>query len=240
MNSFEFKVYGRLALFTDPITKVGGECMSYPVPTYEAIKGILRSIAWKPTYVWVPDSIRVMKQILTRMVGVTPRIYPHGEGKAKYNLSMYTYLADVEYQVRAHFEWAQFQKDLEQDRNENKHSAIIQRAIDRGGRRDIFLGRRDCQAYVEPVVFGEGQGYYDTTEEFAFGMMFHSFGYPNETGNNMLVTRFWKPVMRKGIIEFIQPDDCPTVKVVRNNVQPQYFGREQVCPVESEEEKETV
>ena len=33
-NAIEFQVYGRMALFTDPITKIGGERSSYAVPTY--------------------------------------------------------------------------------------------------------------------------------------------------------------------------------------------------------------
>ena len=35
-------------MFTDPITKIGGEKCSYHIPTYEAVKGILKSIYWKP------------------------------------------------------------------------------------------------------------------------------------------------------------------------------------------------
>lgn len=38
-NNIEFKVTGRYALFTDPLTRVGGEKCSYHVPTYEALKG---------------------------------------------------------------------------------------------------------------------------------------------------------------------------------------------------------
>ena len=33
-NQIEFKVYGKYALFSDPITRVGGEKLSYPIPTY--------------------------------------------------------------------------------------------------------------------------------------------------------------------------------------------------------------
>ncbi len=45
MNStITFRVWGRQALFTDPVTKIGGEKFSYQVPTYEAVKGILKSI----------------------------------------------------------------------------------------------------------------------------------------------------------------------------------------------------
>ena len=46
-NSIEFKVWGPYALFSDPITRVGGEKFSYQIPTYEAIKGIVESIYWK-------------------------------------------------------------------------------------------------------------------------------------------------------------------------------------------------
>jgi len=60
-NSIEFKVWGRYALFTDPLTRIGGEKCSYHIPTYEALKGIAKSIYWKPTFVWVVDEVRVMK-----------------------------------------------------------------------------------------------------------------------------------------------------------------------------------
>ena len=37
-NSIEFKVWGRYALFTDPLTRIGGEKCSYHIPTYESLK----------------------------------------------------------------------------------------------------------------------------------------------------------------------------------------------------------
>jgi len=43
-NIIEFKVLGKYALFTDPLTKIGGEKCSYQIPTYEALKGILSSV----------------------------------------------------------------------------------------------------------------------------------------------------------------------------------------------------
>ena len=36
-NTVSFKVSGRKALFTDPLTRIGGEKCSYSVPTYEAL-----------------------------------------------------------------------------------------------------------------------------------------------------------------------------------------------------------
>ena len=65
-NSIEFKVSARHALFTDPLTKIGGEKCTYHIPTYEALKGIAKSIYWKPTFIWIIDEVRVMKRIRTQ------------------------------------------------------------------------------------------------------------------------------------------------------------------------------
>ena len=54
-NIVEFKVYGEDALFSDVLTRTGMEKYSYPIPTYEALKGIMHSIYWKPTIVWYID-----------------------------------------------------------------------------------------------------------------------------------------------------------------------------------------
>lgn len=43
-NSIEFRLWGRYALFTDPLTRVGGEKFSYHIPTYEALKEVAKSI----------------------------------------------------------------------------------------------------------------------------------------------------------------------------------------------------
>src|SRR5271157_5534748 len=71
-NSIEFRVWGRYAMFTDPLTRIGGEKCSYQVPTYEALKGVAKSIYWKPTFIWVIDAVRVMKRIRTQTKGTKP------------------------------------------------------------------------------------------------------------------------------------------------------------------------
>lgn len=210
-NSIEFKVYGRYALFTDPLTKVGGEKCSYHVPTYEALKGIVKSIYWKPTLIWVIDEVRVMKRIRTQTKGTKPQEFGGGN-----TLAIYTFLADVEYQVRAHFEWNTHRTSLKEDQIEGKHFAIAQRMVDRGGRQDIFLGTRDCQGYVEPCKFGEGAGDLDDAGELAFGLMFHGFDYPDETGDQKLHARFWRQTMNNGVIRFDRPEDCAVHRYVRD------------------------
>lgn len=202
-NDISFTVYGRYALFSDPVTRVGGEKCSYHIPTYEALKGIAKSIYWKPTFIWIIEKVRVLRPFRTQTKGVKP-IRPITGGN---DLSIYTYLADVAYQVTARFVWNAHRPELERDRIDGKHYEIAKRMLARGGRQDIFLGTRDCQGYVEPCVFGEGPGAYDDLEELAFGLTFHGFDYPDETGEKRFGARFWKPVMRRGIIEFPTPDD---------------------------------
>lgn len=87
--------------------------------------------------------------------------------------------------------------------------------IDRGGRRDIALGTRECQGYVEPCRFGEEKGFYDQYGNTSFGLMFHGFNYPDETGKEELSIRFWRPVMENGTIRFMRPEECEIVKHVR-------------------------
>ncbi|MBU9725938.1 type I-C CRISPR-associated protein Cas5c [Diplocloster modestus] len=222
-NSIEFKVYGRRALFSDPLTRTGGEKFTYPVPTYQALKGITESIYWKPTFVWHIDSVRVMKQIQTESQGMRPVDYGGGN-----TLSIYTYLKDVEYRVRAHFEWNENRPDMADDRNENKHFFIAQRMLKRGGRRDIFLGTRECQGYVEPCGFEEGEGAYDDVPELVFGLMVHGFTYPDEAvreeEKGKLTARFWNPVMERGVIHFARPEDCQKRRVLRQMEMKQFTG----------------
>lgn len=216
-NCVIFKVWGRYALFTDPLTRIGGEKYSYQVPTYEALKGILSSVYWKPTIVWIIDKVRVMKPIRTQSRGTKTVLYggiypslkdPSKKKQESFNdLSIYTYLADVEYQVQAHFEWNENRPDLKHDRNEHKHYFVAKRMIERGGRRDIFLGTRECQGYVEPCEFGSGKGFYDNYGEMSFGLMFHGFDYPDENKSGNFKARFWRAKMIDGIIIFPRPDD---------------------------------
>ncbi len=198
---------------------MGGERCSYHIPTYEALKGVTKSIYWKPTLIWHIDKVRVMKPIRTQTKGTKPLKMSGGN-----DLAIYTYLVDVEYQVLAHFEWNMYRPELVNDRIDGKHFQIAQRTLLRGGRQDIFLGTRDCQGYVGPCQFSEGQGHYDNVDEVAYGLMFHSFGYPDETGDNILVTRFYRPVMKEGVIDFTRTDDETNVIKEVRTMQAKKFG----------------
>ena len=220
-------------MFTDPLTRVGGEKCSYHLPTYEALKGIAKSIYWKPTFIWHIDQVRVMKRIRTQAKGVKPLDYGGGN-----TLAIYTYLTGdpdsetteqrVEYQVRAHFEWNEHRPELERDRNDGKHFEIAKRSLERGGRQDIFLGTRDCQGYVDPFEFGSAEGECDHDGELQYGFMFHSFDYPDETGENKLASNFWRPKLVNGVLSFPRPDQIAAEhkKEIRA-MMPKAFGIEQ-------------
>ena len=62
-NSISCRFFARYALFCDPVNRLGGEKMSYQLPTYQALKGMMESIYWKPTFDWVIDQVRVMNPI---------------------------------------------------------------------------------------------------------------------------------------------------------------------------------
>lgn len=211
-NEVQFEVYGDYALFTDPLTKIGGEKLSYSVPTYQALKGILESIYWKPTIMYIIDEVRVMNPIQMESKGVRPLKYNTGEN----DLANYTYLRNVRYQVRAHFIFNPHRPDLAHDRNEGKHYSILQRSLKAGGRRDIYLGTRECQGYVEPCEFGSGEGYYDDDDRVHYlGTMVHGFNYPDETGEDELSVRLWSVEMVRGYIKFPRPEECKIVRPIR-------------------------
>jgi CRISPR-associated protein Cas5d len=169
-----------------------------------------------------------MKRIRTQTKGMKPMDYVSGGN----TLAIYTFLTGddpetkepgVEYQVRAHFEWNEHRPELKKDRNDGKHFEIAKRSLERGGRQDIFLGTRDCQGYVEPCDFGSGEGAYDDAGELQYGLMFHSFDYPDETGENKLASNFWDPKLVHGVIDFHRSDARHLKKEIRA-MSPKRFG----------------
>lgn len=229
-NQIEFIVHGRYGLFTDPITKIGGEKFTYQIPTYQALKGIVESIYWKPTIIWYIDEIRVMNAIQTEVKGVRPTKYHDSSN----DLAYYTYLRNPAYQVRAHFEFNEQREDLAYDRNEHKHHNIAKRSVKRGGRRDVFIGTRECQGYVEACEFGSEKSYYDRYGEISFGPMFHGFNYPDETGKDELEARLWTPTMTNGVIKFDRPEECPIVRPIKKFEMKSFVQNENFKTVEEE------
>ncbi|MBE9573149.1 MAG: type I-C CRISPR-associated protein Cas5, partial [Proteobacteria bacterium] len=87
----------------------------------------------------------------------------------------------------------------------------------------------------EPCQFGDGDGAYDDIDELGFGLMFHGFDYPDETGKDELHSRFWRATMRHGILEFPRPEVCEIRRFIRKMVPKEFELDKNVLFVEKEE-----
>ncbi|MBQ8171333.1 MAG: type I-C CRISPR-associated protein Cas5 [Oscillospiraceae bacterium] len=206
-NIIEFSVWGERALFSDPLTTAAAGRATLPVPTYEALKGIISSVYWKPTLIWIVDKVRVMNQIRSEAESVVLRRYR----SQSCELAVNTYLCDVRYHVQAHFIWNENRPEFKCDRCEEMHYSRAKRMLSRGGARQAFLGTRDCPCYVAPCRFSVEHGYYDDTD-LDIGIIHHGFTYPDEAYNARtrcaLSERLFHCRMEKGIIEFPPPWQC--------------------------------
>lgn len=203
-KSLYFKVYGDYALWTDISSKGGGEKYTYSVPTRQGLHGIADSLYFKPTFLNVIDEVKVINPIQTDTKGIRAMV-----GKGKADLNYVTYLSDPCYYVKYHFEWNDNRPDLDYDRNQKKHEAIAERSIKKGGRRDVFLGTRECVAYVEEVTEDEYEAvksFYEN-QTLSFGITFHSFKYP-VSPEQPLIACFTNTVMEDGVIVFKDQDEC--------------------------------
>ncbi|NMA07371.1 MAG: type I-C CRISPR-associated protein Cas5 [Ruminococcaceae bacterium] len=207
---FYMKIWGDYALFTDPMTKAGGEKYTYQVPTYQALKGIVEACYWKPVLYYVMDEVKIIKPIQTETHGIRA---PLNNGKN--DLNSYTYLKDVEYWIKFHFEWNENRQDMNDDRDEIKHREILIRSMKRGGRRDIFLGARECVGYVDYLTenkYNNAKTAFEN-EKRSFGLQFHSFIYPDENENirgdeGPLISCFSNTLIEDGCIKYCRPEEC--------------------------------
>lgn len=195
-NEITYRVTGKRALFTDPVTKMGGEKSTYSIPTYEALRGITESIYWKPTIEWIIKEVRIVNKI--KKVSSGQRV-PNTKNN-KCDLAVYQYLSDVCYEVRASFIFNSCRPDLKHDYIEPKHWEIAKRCVAAGGRFPIFLGCSECVGLVEPCKFGAEPGYYDNID-LDFDSMFGCFSYPEFTGGPA-AAHWWSPKMVNGVIGF--------------------------------------
>lgn len=209
-RDFFVKVKGRYALFTDPSTKGGGEKYSYSIPTRQAMIGVVDSLYFKPTFKNIVSEVKVINEIQTEVIGTRAMIGKSNKMEA--DLNYVSYLVDVEYLIKFHFVWDESRVDLTYDRNVKKHEAIMERSIRRGGRRDIFLGTRECTATAEYLTKEE----YEAIESkyhnqiLTMGIMFQEFGYPTNE-EEPLKSYFTQTVLKHGVITYSSKEDCDIV-----------------------------
>lgn len=225
---FSVEIAGDKALFTEPFSKASGDRVSYPIPTYAATVGMLKSIYWKPTFSIVVDKIRVMNEIgnfASVSSGEGFDVYMREGGcpdSPSQSMRSTMYLRDVRYKVLFHYEWNPIQTDLALDRNFGKHNAEMRRCVEHGGRRNPCLGATECFAFVSPSEFSAGAGAYDDSGVVEFGWQHHSHRWPNEypvdEGKLSLYRCWWEARMTNGVLEFPHPlDSVPASADSREN-----------------------
>lgn len=203
-KSFYMRITGDYALWTDPVTKGGGERISYQAPSAQAIQGICDAVYFKPTIKNIVDEVKVVKPIRFRSLG-----YRALYGDLSSGLNYVTVLEDVEYLVKYHFIWNLTREDLSQDRVMGKHEAIAERSLRKGGRRDAFLGVREFLGYIEMIdeaeYTEEKTAYWN--KELDLGNVFHSFGYPAKKDESF-ESFFTRTVMTDGIVKYKPQHEC--------------------------------
>lgn len=193
-NRIELEISGERALFSEPLLSAGGERVTLPVPTYGALRGILRSVYYKPTIEWYPEELRVMNRISTDLAGMR-RLRWSGGACVQTTL----FLKNVRYRLRAHFAWNEQRPDLAPDRNEHRHFQGALRMAKRGGARPVFLGTSACPAEVRLRRFDEGRGFYDGSERIELGLVYCGrelcAAYPQALVMSGGVVRYGAPVL---------------------------------------------
>lgn len=223
-----FSLRAERALFTRPELRV--ERFTYPVPTFGALAGVLRSIYAKPSFYWVPRRVLILKPIRYQNILVnevkdtiiTKRPFVAPERRMQ---KMQTYLYDLHYIVESHFDWSG--KHTE-DEDMVKHMCIFDRSLEAGGRRDVYLGTRECNAVVEPMNTDIRR--YPARERFDrfadewhrthhgfnlnVGIMFHSWEWG--TGKDGTDTpMFFGAQVKQSELQYPHPDDSN--KVIRQS-----------------------
>lgn len=201
---FDVEVSGELAMFTTPQSKKSCERISYPMPTYSSLCGIMNSIYFCPGIKWVVEKCRVMNQIQYTNLGVVSPHYDYVAVK-KHNRFQFSYLFMPRYQLRTYYvlDNAAYGKPG----YHMGHEKRIEAAILHGGREVLKFGTSNCSAYAKSCTFGEDKGYYDDLGETEPVYMFYEF-LRNKKTFELSDVGFCMQHMENGIIEF---DNLPVV-----------------------------
>lgn len=154
-------VWGDLACFTDPLSKV--ERVSYPVPTPSAARGILEAIFWEPEMYYEVRSVIILKPlrwlnitrnelksktsyVVARRRAAGGEGYFHEDDITQRNVMT---LADVAYIIDAEI---YVQPDLREKQNAVKYISQFERRVSKGQCfRQPCLGLREFAAFFAPV-----------------------------------------------------------------------------------------
>ena len=93
----------------------------------------------------------------------------------------------------------------------------MERSLKKGGRRDVFIGTRECVGYIDHIdkeEYENAKSFYDG-QSLSFGIMFSEFIYPTNPGGE-LVSCFTETRMENGVITFKDSKDCEIKNTLDN------------------------
>ena len=186
-NSIELEIRGERALFRDPLRP-----QTLPVPSCEALKGILGSIYWNPDFIWVPDSLRVMEPI-----GYTREGARTSDGSRFTNAGVHC-LKDVRYQLRAHFVWNEQRPGSVKltERDEIRHFRIALRSLARAAADGSASAARTARRRCAQCISARAREPTTAAKAVSLGILYHSFDY---TAGE---PRYFNCIMESGVIRY--------------------------------------
>ena len=205
-NDFTLEVAGDFAMFGTPLSKQSCEMISYPMPTYSALCGIMNSIYYRPGIKWVIDQCRVMNEV--KYINV-PIKTPHykvrfNRKKRQGRIFIYSFLIDARYQIRAHYEIDNYFINDIHGYCSFTHDDAIREKIKYCPEKIVSLGKRCCgMAFIEECEWNNKESFYDNLGESEEIHMFHSFLFDKmDKGRKITDVGFCKQKMERGIIDF--------------------------------------
>lgn len=202
-QTVELKIWGDLACFTRPETKV--ERVSYPVMTPSAARGVLESIMWKPEIQWQVREISVLRpirhlSILRNEVSTVASVasaqkwsvagggfYAEDDRQQRHTLA----LRDVGYIIRA----VPVLVDPDQPHGVTKYVEIFKRRVERGQCfHRPYLGCREFAAH-----FGVPNGYTPIDLDDDLGLILFDLDYADDKSGRG-TPRFFHAKLEKGVL----------------------------------------
>lgn len=211
------RVWGDYACFTRPEMKA--ERVSYDVMTPSAARGVLEAIYWKPAIRWVIERIRVLRpirfdtvrrnelggklplrSITTAMKDGKSPVQTFVEEDRQQRAALL--LRDVEYIIEARFAFTG-----DEDHNTAKHKEMFERRAAKGQCfHRPYLGCREFPASFAPAPDAPPVPDASLLGERDLGWMLHDIDFADG-----MTPRFFRPVMRDGVIEVPTPEWLPAV-----------------------------
>lgn len=182
---------GPTALFANPHFRA--DPLSYPVPTPSALKGLVKSIYWKPEFEWEIRRFVVLNPIQFDTSVSTSIKMPGKDGRTQ---TTCTVLVDVAYMVSAEAVVNPLRSRDTADRYEHE---FVRRLNAGQNFHTPTFGRKEYLAFVEHVSVQEALRVQGTPDSRKLGRMLLDL-VPLSPGADTYRSVFYGPEMKEGVV----------------------------------------